>query len=117
MDDTDRTKAQIADVLDRITSNDEAGSIFRHSAGEAVDILTEHRTSSRGSSGVSANHDDLDSSDRDNLMDLDSIDNMSGQIAKISISHDGDYATAVCLAAEEPMEGDVGGEAGAREPL
>lgn len=25
-----------------------------------------------------------------------------GQLARISISHDGDYATAVCLAAEEP---------------
>lgn len=43
-------------------------------------------------------------------------DNISGQVAKVSISHDGDYATAVCLAAEEPMEGDVGGEAAAREP-
>ncbi|KAI7209937.1 hypothetical protein KC343_g2176 [Hortaea werneckii] len=42
-------------------------------------------------------------------------DDLSGQIAKISISHDGEYATAVCLAAEEPMEGDVGGEAVARE--
>ena len=38
----------------------------------------------------------------------------SGQIVKVSISHDGDYATAVCLAAEEPAEGDVGGEAAAR---
>ncbi|KAI7176261.1 hypothetical protein D0869_15330 [Hortaea werneckii] len=42
-------------------------------------------------------------------------DDPSGQIAKISISHDGEYATAVCLAAEEPMDGDVGGEAAARE--
>ncbi|RMY77939.1 hypothetical protein D0862_13464 [Hortaea werneckii] len=42
-------------------------------------------------------------------------DDPSGQIAKISISHDGEYATAVCLAAEEPMSGDVGGEAAARE--
>ncbi|KAI6854364.1 hypothetical protein KC338_g7700 [Hortaea werneckii] len=42
-------------------------------------------------------------------------DDLSGQIAKISISHDGEYATAVCLAAEEPMDGDVGGEAAARE--
>lgn len=25
-----------------------------------------------------------------------------GQTAKISISHDGDYATAVCLAADDP---------------
>lgn len=40
---------------------------------------------------------------------------MDGQIAKISISHDGDYTTAVCIAAEEPMAGDVGGEAQARE--
>jgi len=43
-------------------------------------------------------------------------DDLPGQIAKVSISHDGDYATAVCLAAEEPMPGDVGGEAAAREP-
>ncbi|KAI7554283.1 hypothetical protein KC331_g650 [Hortaea werneckii] len=42
-------------------------------------------------------------------------DNPSGQIAKISISHDGEYATAVCLAAEEPMDGDAGGEAAAQE--
>lgn len=27
---------------------------------------------------------------------------VEGQIARISISHDGDYATAVCLAAEGP---------------
>ena len=39
---------------------------------------------------------------------------LSGQIAKISISHDGEYATAVCMAAEEPMDGDVGGETTAR---
>lgn len=29
---------------------------------------------------------------------------LEGQIAKISVSHDGDYATAVCLAAEEQHE-------------
>lgn len=40
---------------------------------------------------------------------------MDGQIAKVSISHDGEYAYAVCIAAEEPMVGDVGGEAQARE--
>lgn len=48
--------------------------------------------------------------------DLDTPDSptdgeLSGQMAKVSISHDGDYAYAVCLAAEEAMEGDVGGEA------
>ena len=41
---------------------------------------------------------------------------LSGQIARISISHDGDYATAVCLAVQEPSDGDVGGEADARQP-
>jgi len=43
-------------------------------------------------------------------------DDLAGQVARVSISHDGDYATAVCLAAEEPSMGDVGGEAAAREP-
>ncbi|KAK3704786.1 hypothetical protein LTR37_013617 [Vermiconidia calcicola] len=47
--------------------------------------------------------------------DEDASEELSGQIAKISISHDGDYATAVCLVAEEPMPGDVGGEAAARD--
>ena len=40
---------------------------------------------------------------------------LCGQIARISISHDGEYATAVCLVAEEPIQGDVGGEAAARQ--
>jgi holo-[acyl-carrier protein] synthase len=44
-------------------------------------------------------------------------DNIPGQIVEISISHDGDYATAMCIAPLEPREGDVGGEAAAREPL
>lgn len=44
-------------------------------------------------------------------------DNFTGQIAQISISHDGEYATAVCLAAQEPLEIDVGGEAAARDHL
>jgi holo-[acyl-carrier protein] synthase len=37
-----------------------------------------------------------------------------GQIVPISISHDGEYATAVCIAPVEPVPGDVGGEAEAR---
>ncbi len=45
----------------------------------------------------------------------DQLSDLSGQIARVSISHDGDYATAVCLAAEEPADGDVGGEVAARE--
>ncbi|KAF2864496.1 4'-phosphopantetheinyl transferase [Piedraia hortae CBS 480.64] len=41
-------------------------------------------------------------------------DDLPGQVLKISISHDGDYATAVCLAPLDPLPGDVGGEAEAR---
>lgn len=37
-----------------------------------------------------------------------------GQIAAISISHDLEYATAVCIAPLTPLPGDVGGEAQAR---
>lgn len=38
----------------------------------------------------------------------------AGQMAAISISHDSDYATAVCIAPFAPLTGDVGGEAAAR---
>lgn len=38
-----------------------------------------------------------------------------GQVVKLSISHDGDYAVATAIAAIEPVEGDVGGEASARD--
>lgn len=38
----------------------------------------------------------------------------SGQVVQLSISHEVDYATAICIAAQEPSEGDVGGEAEAR---
>lgn len=41
---------------------------------------------------------------------------LEGQIAKISISHENNVATAICIAHEEPLEGDVGGEAAARMP-
>ena len=43
-------------------------------------------------------------------------DDISGQIAKVSISHDGEYATAVSMVAEGPIPGDVGGETAARSP-
>lgn len=48
------------------------------------------------------------------LYEDDVLQNLSGQIAQISISHDGGYATAVCLAAQGPLDGDVGGELAAR---
>ncbi|EME79432.1 uncharacterized protein MYCFIDRAFT_79493 [Pseudocercospora fijiensis CIRAD86] len=37
-----------------------------------------------------------------------------GQEVQVSISHETEYATAVCLAPEMPAQGDVGGEAAAR---
>ncbi|KAF2721483.1 hypothetical protein K431DRAFT_268606 [Polychaeton citri CBS 116435] len=39
---------------------------------------------------------------------------LHGQVVRISISHDSEYATAVCIAPLEPAPGDVGGEAAAR---
>ena len=52
--------------------------------------------------------------ERDPSSNEDEFREFSGQVAQISISHDGAYATAVCLAAQEPMDGDVGGEIAAR---
>lgn len=49
-------------------------------------------------------------------LDLYDHTKVDGQIVEISISHDDDYATAVCIAPEMPELGDVGGEAAAREP-
>ncbi|QIX00872.1 hypothetical protein AMS68_006389 [Peltaster fructicola] len=40
----------------------------------------------------------------------------NGQVVQVSISHEDEYATAVCIAAIEPTPGDVGGEAAARQP-
>ncbi|PIA93804.1 hypothetical protein CB0940_04338 [Cercospora beticola] len=41
-------------------------------------------------------------------------DGNEGQMAILTISHDGGYATAVCVAPQENLPGDVGGEAAAR---
>lgn len=38
----------------------------------------------------------------------------AGQVAALSISHEKEYATAVCIAPFGPLPGDVGGEAAAR---
>ena len=43
------------------------------------------------------------------------FDELDGQIVRLSISHDGDYAYAVCMAPTMLEPGDVGGEAAARE--
>ena len=37
------------------------------------------------------------------------FDELDGQIVRLSISHDGDYAYAVCMAPTMPEPGDVGG--------
>lgn len=43
-------------------------------------------------------------------------DNVSGQTARVTISHDNEYALAIAMAASEPASDDVGGEAAARQP-
>ncbi|TKA82916.1 hypothetical protein B0A55_01303 [Friedmanniomyces simplex] len=63
-------------------------------------------------------HDDASGQQRDGLAIAYEVqdDDPDGQVAKVNISHDGEYVTAVCLAADQPREGDVGGEAAAWEP-
>jgi len=67
---------------------------------DVTDIL-QHDSPQRDGSAAEIPDDDPDS---------------DAQVAKVNISHDGDYATAVCLAVDLPRDGDVGGEAAAREP-
>jgi holo-[acyl-carrier protein] synthase len=50
----------------------------------------------------------------DAAADKENQDDPAGQVAVISISHENEYATAVCIAPFGPMPGDVGGEAEAR---
>jgi holo-[acyl-carrier protein] synthase len=71
-----------------------------HSAGQAADFL-----SNKEATASEAPPEEGQSRDK---RDFD------GQMVQISISHDGAYATAMCIAPEEPMPGDVGGEAAAR---
>ncbi|KAK3623671.1 hypothetical protein LTR56_020508 [Elasticomyces elasticus] len=88
-------------------------SLSRNEDGEATATVSDHenggeRTSNDGSSDQ-ATQNIVYSPDGDN-------EQPDGQVAKVNISHDGEYVTAVCLAADQPREGDVGGEAAAREP-
>lgn len=57
---------------------------------------------------------DITGADLESGMQRKYSDDPSGQVAKLSISHDADYATAVCMTAEDSIPGDVGGEATAR---
>lgn len=59
---------------------------------------------------------DLLSSNRDLIPGEEQFSNLSGQIVHVNISHEKDYAVAVCLAPIESGPGDVGGEAAAPEP-
>jgi holo-[acyl-carrier protein] synthase len=84
-----RTGAPYAVILDKPTSSE----IPAEHEGDSTEAIPEDVAAS----DVTASETDVD-----------------GQIVHISISHDGDYATAVCIAPEEPTPGDVGGEAAAR---
>ena len=48
--------------------------------------------------------------------DVPSHDSISGQTARVTISHDNEYAIAVALAVSESSSDDVGGENAARQP-
>ncbi|RMY57209.1 hypothetical protein D0863_12714 [Hortaea werneckii] len=125
----DQTGATYALILDRPASAFHAAfdSKTRDHSSEIGDDVAKRNRISRFSSSESIATDNTTSEQRrqphppSTIDEHDLIsteaqdDDPSGQTAKISISHDGEYATAVCLAAEEPMDGDVGGEAAARE--
>lgn len=99
--------AQDALPLSRSSTHEDLGALeIRSEPGSAL---------SEGAADPSTEHITTDNEE----ISLDSLHlgTVHGQIAKLSISHDGDYAIAMCIASEEPVGGDVGGEAHARELL
>lgn len=67
--------------------------------------------------GLSDTHEETSSPDEsDPSHQLPDYTDVKGQVIDISISHDGSYCAAMAIAPIEPIPGDVGGEAAAREP-
>ena len=109
------TIGQVQGPLDEDDLNNEVSSPFviscnDHSVG-GDDVVP--GTDSRGDA-IYGSIEDISTDSHSVPAFQEGRNDLSGQIAKISISHDGEYATAVCMAAEEPMDGDVGGETAAR---
>ncbi|KAI7208649.1 hypothetical protein KC333_g9064 [Hortaea werneckii] len=100
-----KTRDKSSEIEDDVTQQDHISGLSSFESIASDDTTSERRGEPHPSPMVDEH--DFISAEAQN-------DDLSGQIAKISISHDGEYATAVCLAAEEPMDGDVGGEAAAR---
>ncbi|KAI6845767.1 hypothetical protein KC332_g4605 [Hortaea werneckii] len=101
-----KSRGQSSDTEDNVAKQGHTSGLSSSESIATRDTTSEQRQEPHPLSSV--NEHDYISAEAQN-------DDLSGQIAKISISHDGEYATAVCLAAEEPMDGYVGGKAAARE--
>lgn len=98
--------------------------------GETYAIILESGSGSGAGSGVKSSGDDrmgqatkmqhseewttFTKPDPSLKAEVPSHDNVNGQTARVSISHDNEYAMAVAMAAYEPAADDVGGEAAAR---
>lgn len=109
-----QSKRLCAVILDRATSGqgDQKTTLVR--SGSGVERVTYSGQNDDEALDKVQSLELLDASERLSIT-TQSYGQLSGQIAKLSITHDGDYAAAVCIAAEDPVEGDVGGEAAARE--
>ncbi|KAK5699677.1 hypothetical protein LTR97_005806 [Elasticomyces elasticus] len=103
-------------ILDKsavVRKIDEAYPSFHSQDDEATEAVSHHEDGGERKSNGGL----LDQATQDFIYSPDGHDDQAdGQVAKVNISHDGEYVTAVCLAAHQPREDDVGGEAAAREP-
>lgn len=79
-----------------------------------LDKSTESNAAGESTGNDETGHETRAMSNKDQPL-VPSHDSVQGQVARVSISHEDDYAVAVALAPTTPTPGDVGGEATARE--
>jgi holo-[acyl-carrier protein] synthase len=86
--------------------------ILAQPTGEIYALIRDHTFVHKRSFNLEG--DGVATAQGDVTADKENQDDPAGQVAVISISHENEYATAVCIAPFGPMPGDVGGEAEAR---
>ena len=117
--------ASVSLDLDRNSTNDGRNSLLDESSHgtEAVSgqvsqpchskLQTATEKPNEAGQDTAQSHERQPESIGDEYSSGDDLEELSGQIAQISISHDSGYATAVCLASQGTID-DVGGELAAR---
>lgn len=107
----DPTKSKLTAEIDNLFTDDDAAESSIHprtedaSSEDGADVIAESGTAEK----------DVDEQDKTHEAAGIEEEDIPGQIAKISISHDGEYTVAVCLAATEHRLGDVGGAAATQD--